>query len=280
MQANAQSKLSSRTKLRTVIYASALLFGVSALAADTDWIMKPMAPNLDDTASLQRGANLYVNFCLGCHSLKHQRYERTADDLGSIPHELMESNVIFTDQKIGEHIESSMSEEDAKGWFGAAPPDLTMVTRVRSPEWVYNFLLTFYEDTTRPFGVNNKVFANVGMPHALLPLQGLQEEVCFGKRPVDLLKSKTAIDQDRVDSIKGSGDDNCGQLAMKASTGIYSAEEFDQAAFDISNFLHYVGDPTRAERESLGKYVIGFLLILLVLAYFLNRNYWKDVKSD
>lgn len=259
-----------------------VLFGFSAtsIAADSDWIMQPMSPDLNNTASLQRGANLYVNFCLGCHSLEHQRYERTADDLGAIPHELMEANVIHTGQKIGEHIQTSMSKDDAKAWFGATPPDLTMVTRVRSPEWVYNFLLTFYEDSSRPFGVNNKVFPDVGMPHALLPLQGIQEEVCRGNRPIDLLDVQAALEQDRVESIKEGGPENCGELSLIPGSGTFSTEEYEQASFDLANFLHYVGDPTRAEREALGKYVIGFLLILLVLAYFLNRNYWTDVKKN
>ena len=255
-------------------------FYLPAIAADSDWIMQPMSPDLNNTASLQRGANLYVNFCLGCHSLEHQRYERTADDLGAIPHELMEANVIHTGQKIGEHIQTSMSKDDAKAWFGAAPPDLTMVTRVRSPEWVYNFLLTFYEDSSRPFGVNNKVFPNVGMPHALLPLQGIQEEVCRGNRPIDLLDVQPALEQNRVESIKEGGPENCEELSLIPGSGTFSTEEYEQAAFDLANFLHYVGDPTRAEREALGKYVIGFLLILLVLAYFLNRNYWTDVKKN
>ena len=255
-------------------------FSTAALGADSDWIMQPMSPDLGDTPSLQRGANLYVNFCLGCHSLEHQRYERTADDLGEIPHELMVANVIHTGQKIGEHIQSAMSEEDAKAWFGAAPPDLTMVTRVRSPEWVYNFLLTFYEDSSRPLGVNNKVFPNVAMPHVMLSLQGIQEEVCIGNRPIDLLDVQTALEQDRVESIKEGGVENCAELSLIPGSGTFSVEEYEQAAFDIANFLHYVGDPTRAEREALGKYVIGFLLILLVLAYFLNRNYWTDVKKN
>lgn len=239
-----------------------------------------MNPDLSDEASLQRGANLYVNFCLGCHSLQYQRYERTADDLGAIPHELVTSNLIFTDQKIGEQMHSSMSEEDSKAWFGAAPPDLTMVTRVRSPEWVYNFLLTFYEDPSRPFGVNNKVFPNVGMPHVLLPLQGIQDEVCYGKRPVDLLSGRNAISQNRVASLKSGGLENCSDLKLRSGTGMYDETEFQQAAFDLANFLHYVGEPTRVEREALGKWVIGFLVILLVLAFFLNRNYWKDVKKS
>lgn len=117
------------------------------------------------------------------------------------------------------------------------------------------------------------------MPHALLPLQGIQNEVCSGKRPMDLLTVQSALDRGDVESIK-VGEENCGELALQPGTGAYSAEEFDRAAFDIANFLHYVGDPTRAERESLGWYVIGFLVILLVLAYFLNRNYWKDVPKS
>ena len=114
--------------------------------------------------------SLYANYCLGCHGLQFQRYERTADDLG-IPHDLALKNLIFTDQKIGDLMTTSMPKEASKAWFGAAPPDLTMVTRVREPDWVYNYLKTFYVDDTRPLGVNNKVFANVGMPNVLLDLQ-------------------------------------------------------------------------------------------------------------
>lgn len=266
-----------------LIFATLAAFSLHApslAAAETDWIMAPMEPNLDDKASLQRGANLYVNFCLGCHSLEHQRYERTADDLGAIPHSLAESNLIFTGQKIGEHIQTSMSAEDAKTWFGATPPDLTMVTRVRSPEWVYNFLLTFYVDESRPFGVNNKVFPNVGMPNAMLSLQGIQNEVCSGERQLDLLHDMAIFDQNRREEYNETAPLQCYELELVPNTGKYSTEEFERAAFDIANFLHYVGDPTRQEREQLGVYVIIFLLVLLVLAYFLNRNYWKDIPKS
>ena len=265
--------------LVSVVSLAFAFSSTSALGADTDWVMQPMEPDLSDKASLQRGTNLYVNFCLGCHSLEHQRYERTADDLGEIPHSLVEANLIHTNQKIGEHIRTSMNPEDAKAWFGATPPDLTMVTRVRSPEWVYNFLLTFYADESRPFGANNKVFPNVGMPHALLPLQGIQDEVCYGTRPIDLLHDIPIIRDEgtALQEFRESGPQLCPDLELRAGTGMYSVEEFQQAAFDIANFLHYVGDPTREEREQLGVYVILFLLVLLVLAYFLNRNYWKDV---
>jgi cytochrome c1 len=127
-----------------------------------------------DKPSLQRGLRLYANYCLGCHSLKFQRYERTADDL-EIPHDVMLENVIFSGRAIGSLMESSMPMEAAKAWFGAAPPDLTMVAKVRGPDWIYNYLRTFYVDESRPLGVNNKVFPNVAMPHAL-ELQGVPIE--------------------------------------------------------------------------------------------------------
>jgi len=243
-----------------------------AFAADTTWPMKEFSPDLDDKASLQRGANLFVNFCLGCHSLQYQRYERTANDIGPIDPDLVTQYLIHTDQKIGEHMTSSMSEEDAKRWFGAPPPDLTMVTRVRSPEWVYNFLNAFYADESRPFGANNKIFPDVGMPNVLLPLQGITNEVCEGKVAVDITGGLTAIDAPRQD--------NCFKLETSAGTGMYDAVQFNQATMDITNFLHYVADPTRQEREALGGPVLIFLFVLLVLAYFLNKNYWQDVKRD
>ena len=241
----------------------------SAASGDGHWEMTPIDADMHDTASLQRGAALFVNFCLGCHSLKYQRYERVAEDLGSIPAEIVEQNLIFTQQKIGDLMQSSMSEETAKAWFGAPPPDLTMVDRVRGTEWIYNFLRTFYADPSRPFGVNNMVFPNVGMPHVLLSLQGINDRVCDGKRALNIL--------DGVPGDVSLREDNCFDVSLRPNSGLYSKEEFDQAAYDIANFLHYVGDPTRAEREAMGGWVIAFLVLLLIFAFFLNRNYWKDV---
>ena len=270
------------SKLIAVVLV-ACFAAINIVAADTDWEMEPMSPDLNDVESLQRGLALYANFCIGCHSLQYQRYERTAQDLGEIPHDLMLQNVVFSGQPIGGYMTTSMSTEDAKAWFGATPPDLTMVTRVRSPEWVYNFLKTFYIDESRPFGVNNKVFPNVGMPHVLLPLQGINDEVCYGYKSVDVMQRLVEIDAaiaegnaDSMDRLEGR-ELNCPELELRAGTGLYSEEEFDQVAKDIANFLHYMGDPSRQARTNLGFYVIGFLLILLVLAYFLNREYWKDI---
>lgn len=264
-------------------------------ASDSDWELEPMKPNLRDKDSLQRGLGLYANFCLGCHSLQYRRYERTAKDLGDIPKDLMLENVIFTGQPIGGYIKSSMSKEDAKNWFGAAPPDLTMVTRVRSPKWVYNFLKTFYMDDTRPFGVNNKVFPNVGMPHVLLPLQGIPEEDCFGYEAVDLLELESILREKKLEGILTRTDretevepldpiegrePNCPEVRTIPDSGLYNDEQFDQAAYDLANFLHYMGDPSREIRMAMGGYVIGFLVILMIFAYFLKREYWKDVPKS
>lgn len=272
------------------------LLGMSLFGAtDSDWELEPMKPNLRDKASLQRGLGLYVNFCLGCHSLQYRRYERTARDLGNIHKDDMLDYVIFTGQPIGDYMKSSMSKEDAKSWFGAAPPDLTMVTRVRSPKWVYNFLKTFYMDESRPFGVNNKVFPNVGMPHVLLPLQGIAEEICYGYEAVDLLAREPILREKKLEGILTRTERdtevepldrlegrqlNCPEVRTIPGTGVYSVEQFDQAAYDLANFLHYMGDPSREIRMSMGRYVIGFLVVLMVFAYFLKREFWKDIPKS
>jgi cytochrome c1 len=233
-----------------------------------------MDPNLQDTPSLQNGFRLYVNYCMGCHSLQYQRYERTADDL-QIPHDLVLENLIFTGQKIGERMFSAMDQEQAKNWFGAPPPDLTMVTRVRGAEWLYNYLKTFYIDESRPLGVNNKVFPNVGMPHALLPLQGVQRSACV-QRPK--MAENGGEMRDPLEPGKPITEEKCGQLVLDEGTGLYSPEEYDQAVYDITNFLHYVGDPSRMERHRLGVYVLLFLVILYVFTWLLGREYNKAVR--
>ncbi len=270
---------------RGIALALSLWLGVGASAAESDWPMVSMEPDLRDAPSLQRGAKYYVNYCLGCHSLKFQRYERTAVDLG-VPEELFLENLIFTGQKIGGLMATSMPLEESKAWFGAAPPDLTMVARVRGVDWLYNYLLTFYVDEERPFGVNNKVFPNVGMPNVLMELQGTQTESACGPEPVDLLEGENAVLKGFLalrseDSLTREGEImrrvRCDTLVVEAGTGLLGEDEFEQAVYDIVNFLYYVGEPTRLERERLGVYVLLFLGILFVFAYLLNREYWKDI---
>lgn len=238
-----------------------------AQAAESTWPLTAMTPDLTDKPSLQRGFKLYVNYCLGCHSLKFQRYERTADDLG-VPHDIALENLVFTGQKIGDLMATSMREEEAKAWFGAAPPDLTMVTRAYGVDWLYTYLKTFYLDPTRPFGANNKVFENVGMPNVLMELQGVQREVCRGYKPIDPMLGNAVIGAPRERQCL---------LEVETGTGLYNEAEFDAAVHDLVNFLHYVGEPTRLERERIGIYVLTFLAVLFVFTFLLNREYWKDV---
>ncbi len=261
-------------KISRLLVALVLLPGVLSAASTSDWPMEPMDPDLEDVPSLQNGARLYVNYCIGCHTLQYQRYERTADDL-QIPHDIALENLVFTGQKIGALMTNAMDMEQAKNWFGAPPPDITMVTRVRGVDWVYNYLKTFYVDDARPLGVNNKVFPNVGMPHALLDLQGVQRSACI---QVPKIAENGGEMRDPLVPGLAITEEKCGQLVVEEGTGLYTAEEYDQAVYDISNFLYYVGDPSRLERHRLGVYVLLFLVILFVFTWLLGREYNKAVR--
>ena len=250
-----------------------LVWGGVGRRRPIDWDMQDFDPDLENKPSLQNGMRLYVNYCLGCHGLKFQRYERTVDDLG-IPHEIALEKLVFSDQKIGELMTSAMDPERAKAWFGAAPPDLTLVTRARSPEWVYNYLLAFYADDERPFGANNKVFANVGMPNVLLGLQGVVSEGCV---QVPKMAANGGEMRDPLIPGKAITEEKCGELVLEEGTGMYDAEEFKAAVYDLTNFLYYTGEPSRLDRHRIGIYVLLFLVILGCFTYLLNREYWKDI---
>ena len=214
--------------------------------------------DLHDKASLQRGAQLYMNYCLGCHQLQYHRYNRTFEDLG-IPQELGEENLQFTGQKAGDRITNNMSTEAASNWFGTAAPDLTNVARVRGADWIYTYLRSFYTDDSRPFGVNNAVFPNVGMPHVLQELQGVPEKTY----------EERMIDGKMKDVYVGIKTDGSGRL---------SESEYDQAALDLTSFLVYMGEPMLLEQRRIGWFVFGFLLIFTLLAWFLKKEFWKDLK--
>jgi ubiquinol-cytochrome c reductase cytochrome b subunit len=223
-----------------------------------------------DKASLQNGAKLYMNYCMGCHSLKYARYNRVAADLG-IPDDLFEANLIFDpNTKIGALMDNSMDKGNAKVWFGAAPPDLTLVSRARQPEWLYTYLRTFYKDPSRPYGVNNKVFKDVGMPHVLLELQGMQE---CAMGPVSAHNGGV-----KRDPLTGQDilEDPCGRFSI-SEAGEMTPEEFDGAMYDLVNFLAYMAEPMAADRQRIGIYVLLFIVLFFVLASLLNREYWKDV---
>ena len=229
----------------------------------------PFEPQLNNDASLQRGAQLAVNYCMGCHSFKYSRWERVADDL-NIPHQMMLDNMIFSGQKIGELMDIAMPSDKAKEWFGATPPDLTLVARSRSPEWVYTYLRHFYADPSRPLGVNNKVYKDVGMPHALLDLQGLTE--CI---PGSSLATNGGIKRDLLTG-EDVLDNPCGGYEI-IKAGSLSPEKYDAAVFDLVNFLTYVAEPMAEQRKHIGKMVLLFLLLLMVPVMLLNREYWKGI---
>lgn len=222
-----------------------------------------------DKASLQNGAKLFVNYCMGCHSAKYLRWERAANDLG-IPDGMMMKNLIFSGQKIGGLMEISMGERSAKQWFGAAPPDLTLATRARSAEWIYTYLRNFYADSSRPVGINNKVFKDVGMPHVLMDLQGLQ-----GCAPGAMLAHNGGVKVDPLTS-KPLLDDPCGSYEL-LSQGKLSPEEYDSAVYDLVNFMAYIANPIAVESRKMGVNVLLFIAFLLIWVWLLNREYWKDI---
>ncbi|MBA1202475.1 cytochrome c1 [Pseudomonas capeferrum] len=244
---------------------------VLSFAADHGFELDKVDIDLADKAALQDGARTFVNYCMGCHGAKFQRYERVADDLG-VPHELMLEKMVFTGAKIGDHMNSAMRPDDAKAWFGAAPPDLTLVARVRGNDWLYTYLRTFYEDTSRPLGSNNKVFPNVGMPNVLVGLQGNQvigckqvQSVVDGKRQFDPLTGSPLTHE------------ACDQLTIEPNSGTLTPEQFDEKIKNLVTFLAYSANPVKLESQRIGTYVLLYLAFFFVFAYLLKREYWKDV---
>ena len=216
--------------------------------------------NIDPTnkGSLQRGARTFVNYCMGCHAAKYQRYNRLARDLGMSDQDVID-NLMFTGEKVGDHMDIAMSRAAGKTYFGAPPPDLTLVSRVRGNDWLYTYLRTFYLDDSRPFGVNNQVFSNVGMPNVLWELQGWQKPIY-----------KTVTDDDGQEHQVLEG------LEL-VEAGSQTPAEFDRTIRDLVNFLDYMGEPIRQERQALGVKVLLFLFVFFIVAYLLKKEYWKDV---
>lgn len=226
--------------------------------------------DLTDKASLQRGAKWYMNYCAGCHSLSYQRYKRTAEDIGiayytgQVDEKLLKENLIFTDAKIGDRMENAMSTTDAKKWFGVAPPDLTLETRVRGSDWVYTYLLSFYEDDKTQWGTNNSLFKDVAMPNVLVNLQGRQLPVY---RTEKIMVDGNLKKVDVIDHIQN------------IQAGTMDQLQFEQVVHDIVNFLTYVGTPNKLHREQLGIYVLLFLGLMISISYALKKEFWRDIKK-
>lgn len=243
--------------MKKLILVLSLIMPGLATAAGAGVHLDKANYDLTDKVSLQSGAQTFMNYCLGCHQMQYQRYERTFNDLG-IPLVLGQENLQFTGEKVGDHIISAMPADSAAKWFGAPPPDLTLVARVRGADWIYTYLRSFYVDPSRPFGVNNKVFPEVGMPHVLQELQGTPRET----------HEKMLVDGEMVDRYVGIKADGTGEL---------STDEYDKAMLDLVNFLVYTGEPSRLQAEGIGRWVIIFLLVFFVFVYLLKKEYWRDV---
>ena len=231
--------------IKAFAFGLAAMVSMSALAASGGANLDHANNDLTDKESLKNGFKTYINYCLGCHQLQYQRYNRTFKDLGIDEADGIE-NYMYTGEKVGDHITNTMPLKESAKWFGTAPPDLTLEARLRSPDWIYTYLRSFYMDDKRPFGVNNTVFKDVGMPHVLQDLQG-------------------------VSSIDEHGN------VTPAMGGSLTTEEYDVLVRDLTNFLEYVGEPSKLERENMGYNVLIFLFIFFIISYFLKREYWKDI---
>ncbi len=227
--------------------------------------------NLENKDSLRAGAKLFVNYCLSCHSASFMRYNRMGKDL-SMSDDQVEQNLMFVanfenedfgePKKVGELMTVAMKAKDAKKYFGTLVPDLTVVARVRGADWLYSYLTSFYEDENRPFGVNNTVFSSVAMPHVLWELDGVKQRVA------------------RKDKNGNEIKDHNGRVEMelvKTTEGTMSDVEYKRAINDLVNFMVYMSEPIKLERQNIGIFVMFFLLVFFLFAYLLKKEYWKDI---
>jgi ubiquinol-cytochrome c reductase cytochrome c1 subunit len=240
-----------------VLVAITLCSSGLAMAEEGGMELLESGTDINNIDSLQRGARNFMNYCSGCHSLKYLRYNRLAADL-NIPEADVAGNLMFTSDKAFDTINSGMPN-DAEGWFGKQPPDLSLMARARGKDYLYSYLKGYYVDKTRPWGVNNLYLPSTAMPHVLQPLQGSQKPV-FKNEPDAAGSARMVL------------------VGVEPLTpGSMKPEEYDQFVRDIVNFLDYAGEPVKGKRQSMGVFVILFLLVFFVFAYLLKKEYWKDV---
>lgn len=219
--------------------------------------------DLENKQSLQRGAKIFFNYCQGCHGLKYMRYTNLAEGIGLTKTNdksleiVIQETLMHSTKNINENnpITGSISKENGIKWFGKIPPDLSLISRYRGNDWLYTYFQTFYKDPSRPWGVNNLLFPDVGMPHVFIKLQGVQilkEHVNHTNNPDNMLEL--------------------------IENGDLSKNEYNNLIKDLVTFLSYVGEPVQVERKSLSLYVLGFLALLILATFLLKKEYWKDIK--
>ncbi len=226
---------------------------LAAFAAEEGPRLDHVNIDLNDKPSLQRGARIFVNYCLSCHSASYMRYNRMGHDLG-ISDELVKENLLFAADKVGDLMKAVMPADDAKDWFGVAPPDLSDEARYRGPDWIYTYLRSFYRDPKTISGWNNVVFPHVAMPNVLYEWQGEQRAV-----------------------FKNENGEEVFDHFELAKPGTMSPQDYDKAMRDLTNFMVYLAEPAKLVRYRIGVYVLIFLAVFLIFAYLLKKEYWKDV---
>ncbi|MDA8127815.1 MAG: cytochrome c1 [Betaproteobacteria bacterium] len=238
-------------RLKNFLFLLALI-PVIASASEEGPPLDKAPINLSDHESLQRGARVFVNYCLNCHSAASMRYSRM-EDLGLTENQIKE-NLMFAAEKPGETMTVGMNKKDAKAWFGSAPPDLSVIARARGSDWLYTYLRSFYRDDSRPTGWNNVVFDKVAMPHVLWSLQG-----------------------EMVPHYKKEGDHEVIDRLELAKPGSMTLAEYDAMVGDLVNYLTWMGEPAQLQRKEIGLFVLAFLAVFFVVAYYLKKEFWKDI---
>lgn len=253
-------------KLLKKLIAVLALVPAVVLASEATFPLDRAPNRTQDLAALQNGAKLFVNYCLNCHSASAMRYNRLKD-IG-LTDDQIKNNLLFTSDKVGDLMKVSLSAKDSKEWFGAVPPDLSVIARAKASgegsgaDWLYTYLRTFYKDDTRPTGWNNLLFPNVGMPHVMWELQGV--------RTAKFAEEKDPHDASKM-VHKFSGFE-------QVKPGTLSALDYDNAAADLVAYLEWMAEPVQNTRKRLGVWVLLFLGVFLVLAWRLNASYWKEIK--
>ena len=244
--------------LRSLAAALTLFVAAESFASGGGAELEPANIDPGNTASLQRGARNFMNYCAGCHSAQYVRYNTIGKDL-ELSEEQLVDNLMFNAEKTFETIQASMPVEDAARWYGVAPPDLSLIARARGADHIYNFLTGFYLDPDSPTGVDNLVLEGTSMPHVLWELQGYQRAV-FSEHTEDGVTTRT------FDGFE------------HATSGMLGEEDFDEFVRDTVNFLAYIAEPIRSDRRKLGVWVLMYLIVFLVIAAMLKKQIWKDVK--
>jgi ubiquinol-cytochrome c reductase cytochrome c1 subunit len=239
--------------MKTLSLSILLLALATGVSAEEETNLQQANFDPEDRGSIIHGAKSFVKYCLGCHSIKHIRYQRIAKDIGIDDSKVL-TEVAPQGASIYDQMHTAMNAHDSEKWFGIQPPDLSLIARSRSADWLYSYLKGFYTDNKKPLGTNNLIFKDVGMPNVFWQLQGEQKPV----------------------TVNDDGQEVIEKLVIE-SPGTISEQEFDTLVNDIVNFLVYVGEPVKLERERLGKYVLFFLFMFLVIAYLLKKEYWNDV---